>query len=264
MAAVKDDPWLLGHFTDNELPWSREMLGKYLALPDGDPGREAAWRWLRERRGPQASIKDITAKDKEDFLIHAAERYFSLVGAAIRRHDPNHLVLGARFHGGALKLPELFRAAGKHVDVVSANYYHAWRPDAGLLATWEKESGKPVMITEWYAKGVDSGMSNLGGAGWLVKTQADRGAFYQTFTLGLLESRVCVGWHWFKYADNDPADKKADPSNRDSNKGIVSNRYEEYAPLLDSMRAVNRRTHGLIRHFDGWGGDGARNGAKKE
>jgi hypothetical protein len=59
-----------------------------------------------------------------------------------------------------------------------------------------------------------------------------------------------VGWHWFKYIDNDPADTKADPSNRDSNKGIVSNRYQPYQPLLDAMREVNLRAHGIIRHFD--------------
>jgi len=36
-------------------------------------------------------------------------------------------------------------------------------------------------------------------AGWLVKTEADRGRFYQHMTLGLLENRNCVGWHWFKF-----------------------------------------------------------------
>ena len=93
-------------------------------------------------------------------------------------------------------------------------------------------------------------MGNTSGAGWLVKTQADRGAFYQNFTLGLLESRVCVGWHWFRYSDNDPAEKGTDPSNRDANKGIVSNRYQPYEELLDSMKDLNLRTYRIIEHFD--------------
>lgn len=250
LAATKDDPWLLGHFTDNELPWSRKMLENYLSLPENDPGHEAALRWLRERHGANATAVKITGKDREDFLEFAVDRYFSIITKAIRRHDPNHMVLGVRFHGGALKLPEVFRAAGRHVDVVSVNYYRAWRPDAKLLQSWSADSGRPVLITEWYAKGVDSGMANKGGAGWLVKSQADRGLFYQNFTLGLLESPACVGWHWFKYVDNDPTDGRADPSNRDSNKGIVSNRYLEYPELLDAMREVNTRGYGLIRHFD--------------
>jgi len=68
----------------------------------------------------------------------------------------------------------------------------------------ERESGRPVVVTEWYAKGMDSGMANTTGAGWLVRTQADRGWFYQNFVLALMESKVCVGWHWFKYATTIP------------------------------------------------------------
>lgn len=105
------------------------------------------------------------------------------------------------------------------------------------------------MITEWYAKGMDSGMANHSGAGWTVRTQADRGRFYQNFTLALLAHPACVGWHWFKYIDNDPTDTRADPSNRDSNKGIVNNRYEPYRALLDPMRELNDQVYPLVEHF---------------
>ena len=93
-------------------------------------------------------------------------------------------------------------------------------------------------------------MANTTGAGWLVKSQAERGLFYQNFTLALLESQTCVGWHWFKYMDNDPADASTDPSNKDSNKGIFNARYEPYQPLLDAMRELNERVYPLIQHFD--------------
>lgn len=251
LAATKDDPWLLGHFTDNELPWRLEMLESYLGLPEGDPGRAAASAWLRKRRGPEADESGITGKDRADFVAFAADTYFSTVAAAIRRHDPNHLVLGSRFHGRGLRIPGLFEAAGRHVDVISVNYYHAWTPDADRLAGWTKSSGRPVLVTEWYAKAMDSGLKNTSGAGWLVKTQTDRAAFYQNFTLGLLESPACVGWHWFRYSDNDSGDKRADPSNRDANKGIVTSHYEPYQTLLNAMKEINIRTLGIVRHFDG-------------
>jgi hypothetical protein len=244
LAATKDDPWLLGHFSDNEFPLKREMLANYLELPAGE-------KWLRERHGPAATAKDITDQDKQDFLQLVTDRYLGLVGRAIRKYDPNHLFLGSRFHGSGLKLPETFRAAGAHLDVIAVNYYHAWSPDPELMAMWTRESGRPVIITEWYAKGMDAvGLANVSGAGWVVKTQRDRGRFYENFTLGLLESRTCVGWHWFKYIDNDPADTKADPSNTDSNKGVVSNRYEPYPDLLAAMKRVNDRTYRLVETFD--------------
>jgi hypothetical protein len=83
-----------------------------------------------------------------------------------------------------------------------------------------------------------------------VKSQHDRGLFYQNFTLGLLESKVCVGWHWFKYGDNDPSEPNTDPSNRDANKGIVNFRYESYPALLEAMQMLNERVYSLVNYFD--------------
>ena len=251
LEATKNDPWLLGHFTDNELPLKRDALANFLSLPETDPGFRAAQAFLRERRGATATIKDATEADQQDFLALVIDRYLGLVTRAIRRVDPNHLVLGSRFHGMQVRYPETFRTAGRHLDVVAVNYYHAWSADPKLVAMWERESGRPYLITEWYAKGMDvPGLANVSGAGWVVKTQRDRGRYYENFTLSLLESKGCVGWHWFKYIDNDPEDTKADPSNRDSNKGIVSNRYEPYPDLLAAMKRINERTYRLIEHFD--------------
>ena len=119
------------------------------------------------------------------------------------------------------------------------------------MAEWEQVAGKPFMVTEWYVKGEDApGLANTAGAGWVVKTQDDRGLFYQNFTLGLLESKNCVGWHWFKYQDNDPTIVGAEPSNTNANKGIVDNYLEPYTPLLDKMRELNQQMYPLADYFD--------------
>jgi hypothetical protein len=96
---------------------------------------------------------------------------------------------------------------------------------------------------------MDSGMSNASGAGFTVKTQADRGRFYQNFTLALLKHPGCAGWHWFKYMDNDPTNKKTDPSNRDSNKGFVNYLYEPWTDLLKAMKQVNSQVYALRDHL---------------
>ncbi|HWD91927.1 MAG TPA: hypothetical protein VG938_06215 [Verrucomicrobiae bacterium] len=250
LAKTKDDPWLLGHFSDNEMPFKADEILNYLKLPDSDPGHQAALSWLRARHGQQAVAGDVTEQDKKDFLALVADRYFRIVSTAIKKYDPNHLFLGSRFHGGELNWPEVFHAAGKYVDVMAVNYYRTWTPSQEKLAMWSRESGRPILITEWYVKGADSGMANTTGAGWIVKSQRDRGLFYQNFTLSLLESKVCVGWHWFKYSDNDPAEPNTDPSNRDSNKGIVTFRYEPYRDLMDAMKSINERVYSLSDYFD--------------
>jgi len=248
LAATRDDPWLLGHFSDNELPFKSDALDRYLALPAGDPGRKAAQAWLATRQnGADAAVTDA---DRQAFYAVVVDRYLRITTKAIRKYDPNHLCLGARLYGGDLGRPEMFTTAGKYLDVVSVNYYNAWTPDPERMAMWGSSAGKPFIITEWYTKAMDSGMPNTTGAGWIVRTQNDRGLFYQNFALSLLESRMCVGWHWFKYMDNDPDDTTTDPSNRDSNKGIVSFRYEPYTPLLDQMKRLNQRVYRLVEHLD--------------
>jgi hypothetical protein len=259
LAETKNDPWLLGYFSDNELPFKRKALKNFLQLPAPDPGHQAALKWLQAHHGEQATAAEITAQDEKDFLAFVTERYYRIVSSAIKKYDPNHLFLGSRFNASALNYPEIFKAAGPYVDVVSVNYYLAWTPSPEQLASWSRDSGKPILVTEWYAKAMDAGLANTGGAGWIVKTQHDRGLFYQNFTLGLLESKVCVGWDWFKYADNDPADMKVDPSNRDANKGIVTILYEPYQPLIEAMKPLNERVYSLADYFDKTTGQSARN-----
>ncbi|HEX5220797.1 MAG TPA: hypothetical protein VFZ59_14605 [Verrucomicrobiae bacterium] len=248
-ASTQSDPYLLGYFSDNELNFPASMLTTWLELSPGNASYEEAWRWLRERYGPDATISQVTTQDRNDFLGHVWARYYSVVNQAIKLRDPNHLYLGSRLFSSDKDRPEIFRAIGPHVDVISVNHYSQWTPDMERIRMWEQESGRPVIITEFYVKGEDSGMPNNTGAGWVVRTQVDRGRFYENFVLTLLESKVCVGWHWFKYADNDP-DSNPDPSNVDSNKGVVSNRYDPYPDLLDRMQRFNERTYGLTKYFD--------------
>jgi hypothetical protein len=142
------------------------------------------------------------------------------------------------------------QACGKHVDIMSFNYYNSWTPNSSYMSEWGKNLGKPFMVTEFYTKGEDSGLGNTSGGGWVVKTQLDRGYAYQHFTLALLESKYCVGWHWFKYMDNDPSSVSGGRSNVDGNKGILKINYEPYAPLVEKMKELNLKVYNLIDYFD--------------
>jgi len=251
---TKDDPYLLGHFSDNELPVQSVMLDNSLKLEPNDPiqshSYNAAKDWLDKRKGSNWKPENITDADRDEFLEYVMDTYYRITTAAIRKYDPNHLCLGSRLHGRATRYPLVFKAAGKHLDVVSVNLYGHWTPRKEMLQMWAAQSDKPFIITEWYAKGMDSGLPNNSGAGWTVKTQNDRGLFYQNFTIALMQNKACVGWHWFKFRDNNPLDLSTDPSNRDSNKGIVNCNYEPYFDLLNKMKDINTQAYNLIDHFD--------------
>ncbi|MCL2743354.1 MAG: hypothetical protein FWE67_05840 [Planctomycetaceae bacterium] len=247
-AQYKDDPNFLGYFTDNELPFRMNALEGYLKNenPD-DPGRRAAEKWLAQRNRTKEQIED---KDRWEFLGYLGDTYSSITANAIRKCDPNHLVLGPRLYGDNRSRWQLMKGIAKHIDVISFNYYGVWTPQEQHTKGWTQQTGKPFMTTEWYTKGMDSGLPNNTGAGWNVKTQRDRGLFYQNYTLALLECKNCIGWHWFKYLDNDPTAKNAELSNIDSNKGMVSNEYEPYSDLTALMKEINEQVFDLIEYFD--------------
>lgn len=243
----KEDKNLLGYFSDNEMPLSRGNLAGYLSLPHTEPGYAAAAKWAAENR---VDTTKLTEQNKIDFLAFVSDMYFRIVSSAIRKYDTNHLYIGCRFYGAQRFYPEVIKAAGKYADVLSVNYYNYWTPVLKDMQNWEQWSGKPFIASEWYVKGEDSGLANHSGAGWLVKTQTDRGAFYQNFILSLLQSKTCVGWHWFKYQDNDPLQKGAELSNIDANKGIVDVNFDYYPSLMDKMKELNRQVYPLIDYFD--------------
>ena len=248
-----NDKHLLGYFTDNELPWKNDALDRHLKyLGKEEAGYIAAKKWLDNRKGKEATLADITDEDRLLFTGFYFETYIQKVAAAIRKHDPNHMYLGCRFNQESEELsnPEIFKVAGKYADLISINHYRKWEPVQSIMTNWEIWSGKPFIITEWYTKGEDSGLPNRTGAGWNVPTQQERGYFYQNFTIELLKSKSCVGWHWFTYQDNDPLNLKTDASNRDSNKGIVNSNYQPYIPLMENISLLNTHVYELIKFLD--------------
>ncbi|MEJ7658245.1 MAG: hypothetical protein WKG07_00770 [Hymenobacter sp.] len=244
----RQDANVLGHFSDNEIPFLPKLLGQVLALHDpAQPAYAAAVQWLQTQKADSAHL---TNEVKDAFVGYVAGKYYQSVGPALKKHDPNHLYLGTRLHSSAKFNQHIFAAAEPFVDLVSINFYGYWHPTAGMMANWVKWTTKPFFITEYYTKSEESGLSNIAGAGWLVHTEADRGIFYQNFGLSLLQAKNCVGWNWFRYQDNDPSEPGTDLPDMGSNKGIVNTRYQPYPTLLAAMKTLNDNVFGLINFFD--------------
>jgi hypothetical protein len=230
-------------------------LDRYLASdatnPDLKPGRDAAVAWLTARQG-SADPTTLTRRDRYEFIAYAFDRYYRIVTPIVRRHDPNHLYLGSRlnYSTGQFDNPWFWKMLAPYHDVVSVNYYHRWGPQQDEFSDWAAWADRPILITEWYSKAMDvPDLANTHGAGWLVRTQEDRGRFYQHFALGLLETPNVVGWHYFKYLD-DPPESQALDNLGGANKGMFDVEGRPYQPLLDRARVIHREVYPLIDFFD--------------
>lgn len=169
------------------------------------------------------------------FLRRVAAQYFKVCAEAIREWDPHHLILGCRYAGYAPD--EVVQSMGDHVDVVSYNNYD-FRPPVEKLRQIHEWTGKPVMLTEFSFKAMDSGLPNTRGAGQPVQTQAERADCFEAYVTALLQLPFAVGFHWFEYAD-EPAEGRFDGEN--SNYGLVNIRDEPWEILTTRMREVNAR-----------------------
>ena len=247
LEAIKNDPNLLGHFSDNELAFQDNLIKKFASINDKrNPAYLFLKKWLNENN---VDSLNFTKVQSEQFSAAVGNEYYKIVAVNLKKFDPNHMYIGSRIHAAVKDNTYFLNSMDKYVDIASINYYGFWNLSEKHKKLFSTQLTKPYFITEFYTKGEDSKMGNITGAGWLVKTQNDRGNHYQNFCLHLLKEANCVGWHWFKYQDNDPEDKLADPSNNDSNKGIVNTRYQAYNVLTDKMKQINEQVFGLIKYY---------------
>ncbi|MBI5772117.1 MAG: hypothetical protein HZA89_00050 [Verrucomicrobia bacterium] len=95
------------------------------------------------------------ARDDELFLGLIARQYYGIVGPAMRRHDPHHLVFGEKYLLGDIP-PQVLAAAAPHIDAVAVQpgdgYIPIYTPgDVFPRREFEELhalAGKPVMICD--------------------------------------------------------------------------------------------------------------------
>ncbi|MGN0852059.1 MAG: hypothetical protein ACI4Q3_01635 [Kiritimatiellia bacterium] len=255
-APNRDDPWLFGYFIDNELAWwgrgaaSTGLFDAVSRLPDTHSARQAQKKFL-SARGIAGTVPDAV---KLDFLKHAADIYFRVSSEAIRRHDPNHLVMGARFAGLGGAHPAVWEVAGKYCDVVTFNCYpwadldrNVVMTDRGGLARRVADAfaehyelvKRPMLITEWSFPALDSGLPCTGGAGQRFQTQALRTQATELFAKTMLALPFLVGYDYFMWVD-EPAAGISDAFPEDSNYGLINEQGVAYPEITDMFTRLHR------------------------
>jgi hypothetical protein len=204
-------------------------------LKDFEPEHAASWDEL-ERHGMlwlRPSGKGILTMRR--FLGIIAERYYQLMHDTIHKLDPGALYLGDRYQ--SFYYPEVAKAAGKHVDVVSTNLNANWNDGTFLhsyLNTLHTLTGKPILISEFYMAAAEnsSGNKNQSSGFPVVPTQHERSQALMNTLRSLAMLPQVVGADWFQYYD-EPPQGRAD--GEDYNFGLVDIHEQPYAEVTEAF-----------------------------
>ena len=284
-AQYKDNPWFLGYYIDNELAW----WGRNKNLPVGlfdltmqknsthsakialrnfmekefnsnIAGFNACWGTQFNNFDDILQLKSLVHKTdkhvkiKEKFLKLIAENYFKITTEAIRKYDPNHLILGCRFAGtyGAAS-PEVWRTAGKYCDILTINIYPfidmktmVAYTDYTMDVTVHDEfnklyqyATKPFLITEWSFTALDSGVPCTFGSGQRFLTQKERSRAAESFAKMLLAEKFILGYDYFMWCDEPPGGIIASfPEN--CNYGLINYKGEPYKDMTEMFTKLHQ------------------------
>jgi len=221
--ARKDDPLVIGYFIGNEPPWGdreSEVVDMILAGPD-----TATKAKLKE-----SLAQGDTRKRRKEFVIAAFEKYLDLACTAVRKYDPNHLILGIRY--GGKPAPEVLRLA-RVFDVCSINVYE-YEPTKQLENAY-RLSGRPVLIGEFHLGVPENGL----GSGLVqAKDQTERGLGYRYYVEQAVSLPYSLGAHWFAWRD-EPVLGRMDGENY--NIGFVDVTDRAYPELVEAAITTHKR-----------------------
>ncbi len=263
-AAVKDKPYFLAWFADNE----REQRDLYRYV--WSPHASVAFRASLERKYSSiaalnkvwgarfASFDDLAARKPEpalsagpmyqDFRAFSREllrRYNDILLRTIRQEDPGRLVFTNRFMlGGIGSLVENLDLCGGY-DAVAVNLYPSNNSfglaphELAVLRLVHEKSGKPLLLGEWSVPARDSGLyNNPERLDWswpqTVATQRDRANQAARVQADFYNLPFMLGAHFFIWSDFDSPVRQA-------NRGIFKITGEPWREMQDALREVNLR-----------------------
>ena len=155
-ARMADDSKLIGYFYVDCPTW--------VHCPKNNP------------KGPWFDPERLDTVAGRRELFEMSERYYKVTHDAIRRYDPNHLILGDRYEAKARLPDEVLKAAVPYVDVMSFQYFSEPTEMSPNLQRWHELTGKPVLVADACTPGHDP-------------------AQYGPMIRGLRELPCCIGWH---------------------------------------------------------------------
>jgi hypothetical protein len=171
-ARFRDDPKLIGYFYCDCPQWVH-------TAPDTE--------WRGSLIDPDM-LKSESGK-REIFAI--AQHYYKVIHDAIRRYDPNHLILGDRWEANRALPEEIVQAALPYVDVLSYQCFGTVENIAEKMQHWANFSDHPILLAD--AAGFIHAHDDTG---WPPQSDRNQDANHYRQVMGALwDIPQSVGYH---------------------------------------------------------------------
>jgi len=261
-----NDPLLIGYFLVNEPRF--DELPKVIPSLDGSHACKrkfveflyqkyttvdafnAAWKAeaksFEELASKGLAVSSAAAReDVKAFVGLFLESYFTLVCDAFRKHDANHMLMGTRLQPVTINDEQLCRISGKHLDVMSFNYY-TYDVDKELLKRiHEWTCGLPMILSEFFwSSPRDSGL--VGGRE--VRSQQERGLMYRNYVEQAASLGFVIGIEWFTLVDQSVTGRWFSKySGESANTGLFSVTDRPWKSMLEEMAKTNHGIYDVVQ-----------------
>ena len=223
----KNEELLIGYFIGNEERWpNRSFLDLIINDQENSETKKFVNHYLN-KNGDSFGVR-------ENLTELLSRKYFNTICEAIRKVDPNHLILGLRWAGG--NIPDPVIKANDVFDVFSLNMYR-FRPNNSLINKLHDLTGLPIIIGEFHF-----GTDEKGYAPSLVpvKDQYQRGVGYMYYVEQAASMPMIVGTHYFQYLDQ-PVTGRFDGENYLF--GFLSQQDIPYRHMINFARETHKRIY---------------------
>lgn len=275
------DKFLIGYCTGGEMRWGsdwrsdKSVVFDYLNFPGDKEGKFALIKFFRElyqedlhkfnkhwlqnfqdwaeaQHFQQYKKASKAAKPyEEEALYFIAKQYFKTAHEIMRKHDPNHLILGTRFI--SISMPRgVIRACRDYVDVVSINHYellfgmHKYSPlltgttkTSNFLKEFYELTQKPILITEFGFRLKAEGRRTLPMGFPTIFSDKKRGMRAYRYIKEAINSKHIVGYHLFQWFDQPPKGRFDYQNSRFGLVNLENKLYEDYAGYLKEANALS-------------------------
>ncbi len=252
-----EDPWCIGYFVDNEMPFkSTQQIAEEIirASPEAQTKKAFLQRLMKQYADVSALNKkwgtsfslwedflqqtklpkgDGFREDARSFAIEYLDHYYALCKAAVKELAPNKLYLGSRMNQ---YFKEVFEACAAHADVVSINLYDF---SPVTLPQLDFAGDKPILIGEFhFGTLTEQGVWGPGLA--QAKNVGHAARLLERYVDDCLANPRIVGAHWFQFSDQ-PVSGRGDGEN--FRVGFVNIVDIPYAPMVQASRALGERIY---------------------